>query len=234
MQTVYLPDAQWLVSRSKDEKGRVWEWAAKGGHNGEHHNHNDVGSYLLNVEGKRLIVEIGAPEYTKAFFSAKRYENIAARSLGHSVPLVKGMEQGAGKEFCGRVTEERVTEEEVFFGVDFTKAYPAEAGLAQGERRMVLEKKAGVLRVVDTFELSGEGEVESAVMTQMEPVAAGRGVVVGVKGAGVRIEPEEGTEIREVQRHGYKDHMGKETAVWRVVLVGKGAKVRVGYEVRAC
>lgn len=86
----FLPNLAVLVARGTDSQGRLWEFAAKGGHNGEHHNHNDCGSFLLNIGGNRVIQEIGAPEYTHDFFGVKRYEFLAARSLGHSVPLVNG------------------------------------------------------------------------------------------------------------------------------------------------
>ena len=40
---IILPDAQWSICRSRHGAGM----AAKGGHNGEPHNHNDVGSFFI-------------------------------------------------------------------------------------------------------------------------------------------------------------------------------------------
>lgn len=56
------------------------------GHNADHHNHNDCGSFLLNLDGAPALLEIGAPEYVHDFFNDKRYTFLAARPLGHSVP----------------------------------------------------------------------------------------------------------------------------------------------------
>lgn len=47
----YLPDAEWLVSRHESELGR-FGFAAKGGHNDEPHNHNDVGQFILHAGGR--------------------------------------------------------------------------------------------------------------------------------------------------------------------------------------
>ncbi|MFZ0409298.1 MAG: hypothetical protein WAM11_14485 [Cyanobium sp.] len=52
------PSAQLAVCRRLDGPGRCWELAVKGGHNGEPHNHNDCGSYLLNVDGQRFAIEL--------------------------------------------------------------------------------------------------------------------------------------------------------------------------------
>ena len=38
--------------------------AAKGGHNGEHHNHNDVGSFVVASDGVPVLVDAGRPTYT--------------------------------------------------------------------------------------------------------------------------------------------------------------------------
>ena len=51
---------------------------------------------IVHLRQEPLIAELGAPTYTRQFFSAARYENIAARSLGHSVPFMNGHEQRAG------------------------------------------------------------------------------------------------------------------------------------------
>lgn len=93
-------DAGLLVVRRMDRRGRCWELAVKGGHNDEPHNHNDCGSFLLNVDGQRLAIELGAPEYTADTFGPNRYALLATRSSGHSVPLVNGQEQMAGRQFA--------------------------------------------------------------------------------------------------------------------------------------
>ena len=64
--------------------------AAKAGHNAENHNQNDVGSFVLHVDGESLIREPGRGLYSRDYFSPRRYENVFANSFGHSVPRVGG------------------------------------------------------------------------------------------------------------------------------------------------
>lgn len=90
-----LPSAQWMIA--KDRKGNGF--AAKGGHNDENHNHNDVGHFLCVYKGEMLLSDLGAGEYTKDYFGAGRYDILCNRSLGHSVPLINGCEQCAGREY---------------------------------------------------------------------------------------------------------------------------------------
>ena len=72
--------------------------ALKGGHNGELHNHNDVGSYTLalaptsgkNAEMKFVSRDPGGEVYTARTFSSRRYEGQLLNSFGHPVPRVAG------------------------------------------------------------------------------------------------------------------------------------------------
>lgn len=92
----FFPYAQWMIVKDKDGNG----YAAKGGHNSEHHNHNDVGHFLCVYRGEMLLADLGAGEYTREYFGKGRYEILCNRSLGHSVPLINGNEQKNGKQFC--------------------------------------------------------------------------------------------------------------------------------------
>jgi hypothetical protein len=88
----YLPDAQWYMVRKPN-----YSFAAKGGHNEEGHNHNDVGNFVLATDNGQMIADMGAMEYTAKCFSSERYTLLQNSSRGHSVPIIDGKEQGSGR-----------------------------------------------------------------------------------------------------------------------------------------
>lgn len=160
----YFPDLEVVVARDRDAQGRLWEFAAKGGHNDEHHNHNDCGSFLLNVGGERLIVELGAPEYVRDYFGPRRYESLAARSSGHSVPLINGCEQVEGAQYRSRVLSCEMKPSSVGFSLDLTACYPPEAGCRKLIRTFFWDKTAKTIDVVDDFELVEPGHFISTII----------------------------------------------------------------------
>ncbi|MCM1184588.1 MAG: heparinase II/III-family protein [Roseburia sp.] len=124
-----LSSAQWMICKDRNGNGM----AAKGGHNDENHNHNDVGHFLCVFRGEMLLTDLGAGEYTREYFSDKRYDILCNRSLGHSVPLINGCEQCAGREYRA----ERFVWEEAarMLRISFAAAYPQ--GLVQELERTI-------------------------------------------------------------------------------------------------
>ncbi|NUT70904.1 heparinase [Pseudarthrobacter sp. C4D7] len=99
----YLPSVQIMTARESGGTEKGLYLAAKGGHNGEHHNHRDVGSVVIAVDGVPLLVDAGQPTYTAKTFGPDRYEIRAMQSAWHSVPAPFGLEQGTGREFTATV-----------------------------------------------------------------------------------------------------------------------------------
>jgi hypothetical protein len=92
--STWLPDVQLLVAR-----GAGLTLAAKGGHNDENHNHNDVGSVIAALDATPVLIDLGQPTYTAISFSDRRYEQWVVRSEWHNVPVVDGQDQQPGAQW---------------------------------------------------------------------------------------------------------------------------------------
>lgn len=84
----YFKDAGWVSYRRNN-----MFFGIKGGSNNEPHNHNDIGSFVIAVNGELLLTDLGAGAYTKDYFGDKRYTYPHTRSYYHSVPYINGHEQ---------------------------------------------------------------------------------------------------------------------------------------------
>lgn len=94
----HFKGAQWFVSR-RHAGGSEICFAAKGGHNGESHNHNDIGHFIYAVNGRIFFIDLGGGRYTKQYFGKGRYEILNNGSQGHSVPIVGGHYQKEGPQY---------------------------------------------------------------------------------------------------------------------------------------
>ncbi len=140
--THLFPSAQWYLSSTESGVGI----AIKGGHNNEPHNHNDVGSFHIYKNGVPLLVDIGAPLYDKFYFSSQRYENFAASSRSHSVPIVNNSLQINGNQY--RATN--VTMDESGVRMDIAPTYGL-AELSSLVRDIRFDPSSGVITLCDTF-----------------------------------------------------------------------------------
>lgn len=118
----YFPDARWLISRVNLGANRIC-FAAKAGNNDEPHNHNDLGSFILHINGDNLLADIGRGEYTRQYFGSERYEFFCAGSQGHSVPMPAGARQKAGRQYAARIIETRIDATEDRMAMEIAPAY---------------------------------------------------------------------------------------------------------------
>lgn len=94
----YGENAQWLIARQKK-----YGFAAKGGHNDEPHNHNDIGSFIFAKNGRQLLTDPGRALYCRDYFRAEtRYNFLHTSSRGHSVPIVDGSFQKPGRDHAAK------------------------------------------------------------------------------------------------------------------------------------
>lgn len=137
--------------------------AVKGGHNGESHNHNDVGSFIVYADGEPQIVDMGNMVYTAKTFGPERYTLPNTRSRNHNVPLIGETEQAAGREHAAR----DVAADERGARMDIAAAYPPEAGIRSLVRELAVSE-AGVT-LADSVELDGAQAVTWVFMLRDRP-----------------------------------------------------------------
>lgn len=140
IQDVWLPDLQLFSARSDGNSSRGLFVAAKGGHNDESHNHNDVGNFIVYGNGLPLLVDIGAATYTANTFNDQRYQQPNTRSAYHNVPIINGCEQHAGRQF--RATSLKYTRKLKWarWSTDLASAYPSKAEVTQWTRTIRLDR----------------------------------------------------------------------------------------------
>ena len=162
----YLEDAQWYMVKKKN-----YSFAAKCGHNDEGHNHNDIGNFIVATDKGQMIADMGAMEYTAICFSKYRYTLIQNSSLGHSVPIIDGKEQGPGIKYRGKVCE--VSEN--VFSMEIQGAY--ETDIAKIERRFDMEENG--ITLTDTYEEIEGHEITERFVTMIEPEIVGNAIRIG-------------------------------------------------------
>ncbi len=113
----YAPKSQWYVNKTSQ-----YAFAAKGGHNKEPHNHNDIGSFIFAKQGRQIFTDLGSGVYTKDYFSTRRYEIFEPSSFSHSIPIIDGEGQLFGAEYAAKVIEAN----ESVFTLDIGGAYGSE------------------------------------------------------------------------------------------------------------
>ncbi|MDR2498689.1 MAG: heparinase II/III-family protein [Tannerellaceae bacterium] len=141
---VWLPDLQVMSARDREGSTAGFYLAAKGGHNDESHNHNDIGSYVVYYDGSPLLVDIGSGTYTARTFSSKRYDIWFNCSDYHNLPTVNSATQSAGHNFKASDVRYKSSVGAVEFSLDISSAYPSEAGIQSWTRTLSLKRGKGV------------------------------------------------------------------------------------------
>jgi hypothetical protein len=151
-----------LVGRTRENV--PYAVVVKAGHNAENHNQNDVGSFIVHVDGESLLCDPGRGRYTRQYFGPERYEHPLVSSYGHGVPRVAGKLQAAGREHRGELVQVRREEDLKSVTVEIARAYPV-AELAKATRMIAL-RPGGALELFDSFEAEGAPiEIEEALVT---------------------------------------------------------------------
>ncbi len=126
-----------------------WLLAAKGGHNNESHNHNDIGTCILYHDAQPVLIDAGVGTYTAKTFSAERYDIWSMQSGYHNLPVLNGYDQHEGAQYRSAAAHACPRRYAVSF--DIAPAYPAEAGVRQWIRTYELTAKGLKIKNKGTF-----------------------------------------------------------------------------------
>jgi len=162
-----VADAWWdstqvALARTRAGEATGLTLTVKGGHNDESHNHDDVGSVTVAVDGVPVVVDPGRPTYDAGTFGPHRYDRWTMQSSWHSVPTVRGAQQPPGRQFRARDVSRTVgVSTEV--RLDLADAYPAGL-LDRWTRTATLDRGAGRVVVSDEWVLGRRGSAEPTVV----------------------------------------------------------------------
>ena len=172
----WFPDAQVLISRRPNNDGRLdWSVAIKGGHNAELHNHNDVGSYTIMMDGVEMCGDPGGEVYTRRTFSRDRYVSKMLNSYAHPVPVVGGRLQKGGRKAAAKILKTDFTDAEDTVVIDCTAAYDVPA-LKSLVRTMVFNRAKNTVTITDKVAFGEPTAFEVPVVTYRDYEKGGDGM----------------------------------------------------------
>ncbi|MBN2593476.1 MAG: heparinase II/III family protein [Sedimentisphaerales bacterium] len=161
----WFENAGILICRPAANSASSLAVALKGGHNNEHHNHNDVGSFVVVLGDKPLLLDPNGEVYTARTFSGRRYESNVLNSFGHPVPLVAGKLQRTGRQAKGQIVRHDFTEDTDTLLLDISSAYDVPE-LEKLQRKFVYSRKgSGSLTVTDEIAFSKPNDFGTALIT---------------------------------------------------------------------
>ena len=128
-QDVWLDQIQVMAARDRSGSTDGFFVAAKGGHNNESHNHNDVGNFIVYLDGLPVLIDAGVEAYTAKTFSSSQYEIWTMQSNYHNVPTVAGFQQAPGIIYAADKVQYHRSDDAAELVLDIAKAYPEKAGI---------------------------------------------------------------------------------------------------------
>lgn len=154
--SAWLKDIQVMIARETAMPDTGFVVAAKGGHNAENHNHNDLGQFMLLRDAQPVIIDTGAGPYTRKTFSTERYDIWWTRGLGHNPPIVNGCEQQPGRDHSATDVVFADEGASVRLSMQLAAAYDASAGIDSLRREIVLERDVPRLIVRDSVSMAND------------------------------------------------------------------------------
>ncbi|WP_157949880.1 heparinase II/III domain-containing protein [Vallitalea okinawensis] len=230
VQECFMKYIQVMTTREAAGKIEGLFLGAKGGHNNESHNHNDIGQFVVYKDGKPMIIDVGVGVYSKKTFSPRRYEIWNMQSGYHNLPVINGVDQKDGEAYYGSVCDYEATEKSMSITYELAKAYPDEACVNTYQRRLVLDRKEKVVRLEDKYHLSQLKEPMAwHLMTQKEPLMTNNGLTIINDGTELHIDMPVDHFVLEIEKVPLDDKNLKSVwgeHIYRTKFIKKDEKLR--------
>ncbi|RAJ83120.1 heparinase II/III-like protein [Chitinophaga dinghuensis] len=181
----WLPDLQVLSLRARKGTPKGMFFAAQGGHNAESHNHNDVGNFVLYLDGEPAIIDVGVGTYTKQTFSKDRYKLWYMQSQWHNCPTINGVMQQDGRTFRASNVQFTRGKDGSSLAMDIATAYPATAGVSSWKRYFSFSPQQQQLKISEDYELKEWKEpfrIHFMTATNVDAAVPGKVVLKGKTG----------------------------------------------------
>lgn len=153
----WFPEINVMTARSNEGSLKGFYIAAKGGHNGESHNHNDIGNFIVYYDGEPIFIDIGGGTYTRRTFGPDRYTLWFNQSAYHNVPTINGKKQSPGREFKAKYVNFKSKPFYAQISMDISGAYPEKANIQSWNRTIRLNRNRNIT-LKDVYQLKSEGE----------------------------------------------------------------------------
>jgi hypothetical protein len=176
----WMDGIQVMAAREQEDSSDGLYLAAKGGHNDESHNHNDIGQFIVYSDGRPAIIDIGVETYTKKTFSSNRYEIWTMQSAYHNLPTINGIQQAPGEQYKASEIYYSCSEDVVEFSMDISTAYPEEAKINHWKRGYKFSRGNGAfIEVSDLFSLKETSkDITLSLMTHCKPEVNPEGEII--------------------------------------------------------
>ncbi len=184
LESVFIDGIEMMAERQRygEEKGMYL--SAKGGHNNESHNHNDIGSCILYSDGQPVLIDLGAGLYSAKTFSPQRYEIPQMQSSYHNLPEINGVMQMNGAQYRSRNVSYSNEDGVSVFSLDIAAAYPAAAGVNSWQRTYTFNRLTETVTIADEAVFAGEkNHCDTMFIVPVEPEICGNTATVTVEGA---------------------------------------------------
>ncbi len=165
----WYPALHLMTAREKAGTVDGFYLAVQAASNGRSHGHNDSGSFIVFHDGEPVIIDPGVEAYTAKTFSPERYTIWTMQSAFHNLPTIGGVMQHDGSPYAASEVQYATGDTVAKISMNLATAYLPEAGAKQWMREVALDRKAGLVRVIEEFTLAKSQLVALSFMTSRVP-----------------------------------------------------------------